>query len=86
MEMEEIEVGRVVHYFSRISVAAVELTGELKVGDEVHFKGHTTDFTQMVESMQIENKPVEKAGPGDKVGIKVVDKVREGDKLFLIVK
>lgn len=79
-EMEEI--GKVTHYFSKISVGAVELTGTLKVGDKVRFKGATTDFEQVVESMQIEGQNVEEAGPGDAVGLKVKDRVREGDIVY----
>ncbi len=84
--MEEREVGKVVHYFSRIGVAAVELEGEIKIGDEVHFQGHTTDFYDVVTSMQVENNPVDKAGKGDKVGIKVKDRVRVGDKVYVVIK
>ncbi|MCD6575405.1 translation elongation factor-like protein [Candidatus Aerophobetes bacterium] len=78
--MEEEEVGVVVKYFARVGVAAVNIEkGELEVGDTIHIKGHTTDFKQIVESMQIENKPVDKAKPGDAVGIKVRDRVRAND-------
>ena len=78
--MEEEEVGVVVKYFARVGVAAVNIEkGELEVGDTIHIKGHTTDFKQIVESMQIENKPVDKAKPGDAVGIKVKDRVRVND-------
>ena len=83
--MKEVEVGKVIHYFSGIGVAAIELQGEVKVGDTVHFKGHTTDFSQEVKSMQIEKRLVDKAGKGDKVGIKVKERVREGDILFKVV-
>jgi len=78
--MEEEEVGVVVKYFARVGVAAVNIEkGELEIGDTIHIKGHTTDFKQIVESMQIENKPVDKAKPGDAVGIKVKDRVRAND-------
>lgn len=83
--MKEVEVGKVMHYFSGIGVAAIELQGEVKVGDTVHFKGHTTDFSQEIQSMQISNQVVDKAGKGDKVGIKVKEKVREGDMLFRVI-
>ena len=59
--------------------------GRIKVGDTVHFKGHTTDFSQEIQSMQISNQVVDKAGKGDKVGIKVKEKVREGDMLFRVI-
>ena len=57
--MPEEVIGKVVGYFAKIGVAAIEMEGELKVGDTVHFKGHTSDFTQTVESMQIENEAME---------------------------
>ncbi|MGQ9478009.1 MAG: translation elongation factor-like protein, partial [Candidatus Bipolaricaulia bacterium] len=73
------ENGKVTHYFSRIGVGAIMLSGELKLGDKIRIKGATTDFEQLVESMQIEGRPVEQAGPGDSIGLKVKEKVREGD-------
>lgn len=85
MRVEE-EVGVVVNYFSKIGVAAVEITsGELKLGDTVRFKGATTDFTQKVDSMQIEKKPVDKAAAGSTVGIKVKERVRPKDKVYKII-
>ncbi len=80
MDMEEI--GKVSHYFSKISVGAIELSGELNVGDKIKFQGATTDFEQMVGSMQIEGENVERAGPGDSVGLKVEQRVREGDIVY----
>jgi len=82
--MEE-EVGRISHYFSKISVGVVELTkGELKVGDTIHIKGHTTDLYQKVESMQVEHKDVSSAKKGDSIGMKVKDHVRENDIVFKV--
>ena len=78
----EREVGKVVGYFGKVGVAAVEATAEFAAGETLHFKGHTTDFTVTVVSMQVDGKPVEKAGPGDKVGVKVLDKARDGDKVY----
>ena len=84
--MKEGKIGFVSNYFSKISVAAVELTdGPVSVGDTIHFLGHTTDFETTVRSMQIEHKFVTEAKKGDGVGIKVPEKVREGDKVFKIV-
>ncbi len=82
--MKEIEVGKVTHYFSHLEVAAIELSGKLKVGDKVHIKGHTTDFAQVVESMQIEHQSVTEASAGDSIGLKVKEKVREGDTVYKI--
>jgi putative protease len=76
------EVGKVTHYFSRIGVGAITLSGELKLGDRIKIKGATTDFEQLVESMQIEGKPVERAGPGDSVGLKLKERAREGDIIY----
>ena len=81
--MPELVIGKVTHFFGKISVAIVELTGPLKVGQTLHFKGAHTDFTQVVESMQIEHVNVEEANAGDAIGIKVADKVREGDEALL---
>jgi putative protease len=84
--MEEEKVGFVSNYFSKISVAAVEITdGTLSVGDTLHFLGHTTDFESRVHSMQIEHKSVTEAKIGDSVGVKVSEKVRRGDKVYKIV-
>jgi len=83
--MEEELIGRVVKFFSKPSVAAVEITsGILRVGDSIRIKGHTTDLEETVDSMQIEKESIEEAEPGFLVGIKVKDRVREGDKVFKI--
>jgi putative protease len=82
--MEE-EVGRITHYFSKINVGVLALSkGELHVGDTIHFKGHTSDFYQKVESIQVENNPVDSAKPGEPVGIKVESPVRENDIVFKV--
>ncbi len=82
--MVEKEIGEVSTYFSHVGVAAIKLSGKLKVGDTIHIAGHTTDFEQEVESMQIENKEISQAKKGDHIGIKVEEKVRPKDKVFLI--
>ena len=81
----EKQVGRVTHYFGKVGVAAVELEDELRVGDTIHIKGHTSDWTQKVESMQIEHRQVERAGPGDVIGIKVIDHAREHDVVYKVL-
>ncbi len=84
--MKEKQIGFVSSYFSKISVAAVEITdGTVSVGDTLHFLGHTTDFESTVHSMQIEHKSVTEAKKGDSVGIKLSEKVREKDKVYKIV-
>ncbi|MFN4226577.1 MAG: hypothetical protein ACK4F0_00335 [Candidatus Ratteibacteria bacterium] len=84
--MKEIEIGKVSHYYTKISVAAVKIIKEdLKIGDKIHIKGHTTDLTQIVESMQKEHQEIEIAKEGDEIGIKVNEHVREGDIVYKII-
>ena len=80
---KEKKVGEIAHYFGKIMVAAIKVKAEIKVGDTLHIKGHTTDFEQVVDSMQIEHQSVQKAKKGDDIGIKVKDHVREGDGVFI---
>jgi len=75
-------VGRVTHYFSKIGVAVIELSDDLKVGDTIRIVGGMTDFTQVVESIEIEHQKVQEAKAGDSVGLKVAQKVREGYKVY----
>jgi translation elongation factor EF-1alpha len=82
--MAEKAVGKVNDFFARPVVAGVELTGTLKVGDKIHFKGHTTDIEMVLDSMQIDNVSVEKAGKGKSVGIKVPERVRPGDIVYKV--
>lgn len=82
--MEE-EVGKITHYFSKINVGVLELSkGELHIGDTIHIKGHTSDFYQKVESMQVEHDPVDSVKPGESVGFKVESPVRENDMVFKV--
>lgn len=84
--MKEIEVGKVTDYFAHIGVVAIDVTAEgIKVGDTLHFKGHTTDFTQQITSMQVDHKAVEEAPVGSDVGIKVKDRVRSHDHVYKVV-
>jgi putative protease len=83
--MEEKKIGEVVKYFGKIGVAAIRLSeGSLKVGESIHIVGHTTDVTQAIDSMQIENKSVQEAGPGADIGIKIKDRVREHDVVYKV--
>ncbi len=82
--MPEEKIGTIIKFFSKISVAAIKMEGTLNVGDTIHIQGHTTDFTQQVDSVQIENQSVDSAGPGADVGIKVEDRVREHDTVYKV--
>ncbi len=84
--MKEVKVGEVTHYFNNIKVGAIKITdGQLKIGDEILIKGHTTNFTQKVTSMQKEHQNIEVANPGDEIGIKVEQPVREKDIVYKII-
>lgn len=72
------------HYFGHIPAGIIKLTGTLKIGDKIHFKGATTDFEQEVTSMQINHKDVKEAKAGDEIGAQATDRVREGDEVFLV--
>lgn len=82
--MPEEEIGKVTHYFGKVSVAIIALTKPLKVGDQVHIKGHTSDFTEAVTSMQVEHQAVQEAAPGSSVGIKVSQKTHEHDIAYRV--
>lgn len=79
----EKKIGEVTHYFGHIPAGIVKLSGKLSKGDTVHIKGSTTDFTQEVASMQVDHKDIDSAKKGDEVGIKIDERVREGDEVFL---
>jgi|TARA_Y100000310_G_C20338996_1_gene648890 putative protease len=82
--MAEKEVGKVSGYFKNANVAAIKLSGKLKVGDKINIKGSTTDFEQKIASMQVEKKDVKTTKKGDHIGIKVSERVRVNDKVFLV--
>ena len=83
--MPESEIGVVTHYFGHVSVAAISLTaGDMAVGDTIHVRGHTSDFTMLVESMQIEHAQVSVARKGQNVGIRVPARAHEHDKVFKV--
>ena len=85
-QMAEVELGRVTHYFGKIGVAAIEITQDsLAVGDTIRIKGHTSNFTQHVDSMQIDGQPVEEVTVGQAVGIKVAEHAREHDMVYKVV-
>ena len=78
----EIRVGKVTHYYDRIGVAVLDLTGALKVGDPIHILGRTTDFNQQVKSMEIEHHKIQSAEPGMEVALRVHGTVRKGDIIY----
>jgi len=82
--MSEEMIGTVEDFFAHPVVAGIELTGTLKVGDKIHIKGHTTDLEMTVGSMQIDNAAVTEAKAGDSIGVKVSDRVRDGDKVYKV--
>lgn len=83
--MAEEKVGTISDFFARVGVAGITLTAPLRVGDTIRIHGHTTDFTQTVDSMQIEHDVVQEAGPGQSVGVKVADRCRHGDTVFKVI-
>lgn len=77
-------IGKISHYFNNIGVAVVELTDSLKVGETIRVVGGETDFEQVVDSMEVDHKKVDKAKKGEGVGMKINQKVREGYKVFKV--
>jgi len=82
--MPEELIGKVTHYFDKISVAAMKLERNLKVGDQIHLIGYGADFTQTVASMQMDGQNVESAATGDEVGLKVENKAKGGALIYLV--
>jgi putative protease len=82
--MNGVRVGEVTHFFDRINVAAILLTHPLHKGDQVHFLGHGSDFTQEITSLQIEHEAVENAPKGEEVAVRVVKPVKAHTSVFLI--
>ena len=80
--MEKKLVGKISHYFTKIGVGVIELSDELKVGDRISIEGATTNIQQTVDSMQIEHQNVQSAGSGQSIGLKVVQRAREGDLVY----
>lgn len=82
--MQEKEIGKITHYYGNISVGIIELSDTLKLGDTIHVKGQSSDFTQSVDSMQIEHANVSEAKAGDAIGIKIIQKVHPHDKVYKV--
>jgi putative protease len=81
----ETQIGQITHYYSRIGVAVLVLTGELTIGETIHILGHTTDINQQVTSMEIEHNQVQSVGPGMEVALKMTVPVRSGDFVYKVV-
>lgn len=81
----EVRVGKVTHFYNRISVAVLELSGNLEIGDKILILGRTSELTQVVTSMEIEHRKVQTVGPGMDVAMKVAEPVRKGDIVYKII-
>ena len=79
----EVLIGTITHYYDKLEVAVLTLYSSLSEGDQVHIVGHTTDLEQRVASMETNHQPVDFANPGDEVALKVTNRVRDGDKVYL---
>ncbi|MBU1102720.1 hypothetical protein KJ853_03645 [Patescibacteria group bacterium] len=82
---EEKLIGKISHYYNNIGVGIIELTDKLARGEKIHVKGSSTDFEQAVDSMQVEHEEIEAAKTGDAVGLKVAQKVKEGDEVYRVL-
>lgn len=82
--MPELEIGTVTHYFDHPHVAVVQLSGDVAVGDTLHFHGHTTEFTETLASMEVDHAAVGEASAGDEVAMKVIGRTRKHDKVFRV--
>ena len=78
-------IGRITHYFPKISVAVVELSGDIAVGGRIRVEGATTSFEEVIDSMEIENKKVETATAGQSIGLKVKERVRLHDNVYKLM-
>lgn len=85
MVEEKKLVGKVTHYYTKIGVAVIDLIDTLAVGDKISIEGKTTNLQQIVNSMQIQHKNIKNASKGDSIGLKVIDRVRNGDNVYKIV-
>jgi len=82
---EEKLIGKITHYFGGIGVGIVELTDAFSLGDKIHVKGASTDFEQVVSSMQIDRQDISEAKSGDVIGVKIEQKVKEGDLVYKVL-
>ncbi len=78
-------IGEVTHFYNRIGVAVIDLSSSVQLGDRVHFLGRSTDFSQQVQSMQIEHESISEAGKGQEIAMKVERRVRSHDKVYKLI-
>lgn len=78
-------IGKIIHYYDKIGVAVLDLSGDLKAGETIRISGHGNEFTQTVSSMQVEHQQIEQAKKGDTVGMKTDQPVKEGDEVYQVV-
>ncbi|MBW3015676.1 translation elongation factor-like protein [Candidatus Woesearchaeota archaeon] len=83
--MEKTQIGKITHFFDKISVAVLELTDTIKLGDKISIEGHDNVVEMTVDSMQIEREPVEEAGDGQSIGLKTPEAVKPGDIVYKLV-
>ena len=81
----EKRIGKITHYYDRIGVAVLELEDGIKVGDTIHITGRKTDFTQQIQSMEIEHRKMQAVGAGADVALKVVEPVHNGDEIYKVL-
>lgn len=80
--MPDFKVGRISHYYEKIGVAVLDLTDEVSKGETIRISGHSNEFTQKVNSMQVEHAEIQTAKKGQSIGLKVDQPVKEGDEVY----
>lgn len=82
--MADVKIGKIIHYYDKIGVGILELTGSVKVGDKIRISGHGNEFTQEISSMQVEHQQINEAKKGDAIGMKTDQPVKEEDEVYLV--
>ncbi|MBT39114.1 MAG: hypothetical protein CL938_11280, partial [Deltaproteobacteria bacterium] len=84
-EGQSERVGFVMHYWDHVNAAAIRIEhGQLRIGDTIHVRGHTTDYYQQINRLELDRTPIESAGPGQEIGVHVSQRVREGDSVYKV--
>ena len=84
MDKKGKKVGIITHYYTNLGVGIIKLDSDVKIGDKLYFSGNTTDFEQVLDDMQYDHKGVEVGKSGQEVGVKVSEKVRDGDEVYVV--